>query len=182
MAIIRSGNFNLEKGLFKLRNDQELSGEELLLKTEETLEYRVSKNLSDTEAHLEKLRAREVKSIDSLIEKRDAEGLSKRQRDYYQKEIDKFTRQGYARYNKKVLKQIETAEKELAVLKEVQQYINNDTGNATTEIVEYVEQLQQEIQDGINETATEDFQVEISNYQDKSRLKLSRFLKSLRKE
>lgn len=181
MAIIRSGNFNLEKGLFKLRNDQELSGEELLLKTEETLEYRVSKNLSDTEAHLEKLRAREVKSIDSLIEKRDAEGLSKRQRDYYQKEIDKFTKQGYAKYNKKVLKQIETAEKELAVLKEVQQYINNDTGNATTEIVEYVEQLQQEIQDGINETATEDFQVEISNYQDKSRLKLSRFLKSLRK-
>lgn len=181
MAILRSGNFNLEKGLFKLRNNQELSGEELLIKTEETLESKVRKNIADTEERLAKAKNKLVTSIDSLIAKRDQEGLSPRQVKYYQEQIDKFTKQGYAKYNKKTLKLIEESEKELANLLDVQKYLEGNSENLPASVAEYAEELKQEVQDSINESATEDFQESINDYKEKNKLRLNRFLKSLRK-
>lgn len=181
MAILRSGNFNLEKGLFKLRNGEEVSGEELLVKAGETLEYRIKKNLKDTQEYLDKLKAQLVESVDDLVAKRDQEGLSPRQVRYYQEQIDKFIKQGETKYNAKVLKQIQQAEAELANLKNVQRYLDGNTENLPAEIPQYVEELKQEIANSINEIATEDFQEAINDYKEKNKIRLNRFLKSLRK-
>lgn len=181
MSIIRRGKFNLEKSLYKLRNNQEMTEDDFKVKVEESAETKIRTRIKEVQEHLDKLKARKVDTVDQLIAKRDAEGVSARVKKYYQEQIDKFTKEGYAKYNKKTLKQIEEAENELTELSNIKGYLEGSLTETIPGLAEKVEQFKEDVESEMSETASDEYNEALNNYQDKNTYRLARFLKSLRK-